>query len=84
MSEHAREWFDLDELAESPHMTYAMDVWKDKQELIPAITHVDGTCRIQTVTKEQNENYFNLIEEFYKLTNIPMVLNTSFNLGGEL
>lgn len=83
MLEHAREWFDLDDLAESPHMTYAMDVWKDKQELIPAITHVDGTCRIQTVTKEQNENYFNLIEEFYKLTNIPMVLNTSFNLGGE-
>jgi carbamoyltransferase len=52
-------------------------------EKIPSVIHVDGTCRIQTVTKEQNTHYYELIEEFYKQTNIPILFNTSFNLGGE-
>ena len=55
----------------------------EKQHLIPAVTHVDGTGRLQTVTKEQNALYWQLIHEFHKLTNIPVVLNTSFNLKGE-
>jgi len=46
---------------------------------IPGVTHIDGTARIQTVTKQFNEKYYNLINEFYKLTGIPMLLNTSFN-----
>lgn len=83
MLEHAREWFDMDRLDESPYMTYAVDVLPDKQESIPSITHVDGTCRIQTVTEEQNEHYYNLISEFNKLTGVPIVFNTSFNLGGD-
>ena len=57
-------------------------VFKVKQKNIPGITHVDNTCRIQTLKKEQNYHYYNLINEFYKLTNIPILLNTSFNLAG--
>lgn len=81
--ENAREWFDMDRLEESPHMMYAVDVWEDKRDLIPSITHVDGTCRIQTLRKEYNPNYYELIEEFYKLTNVPILFNTSFNLAGD-
>ena len=81
--EHAKEWFDMNRLEESPHMMYAVDVLEDKMDLIPAITHVDGTCRIQTLKKEYNPNYYNLIEEFYKLTGVPILFNTSFNLAGD-
>lgn len=81
--EKAPEWFDMASLKESPFMTCAVDVKPDKQSKIPAITHVDGTCRIQTLTKKQNPAYYNLIKEFEKLTNIPILFNTSFNLAGE-
>jgi carbamoyltransferase len=47
------------------------------------LVHADGTCRIQTVTHEQNKNYYNLIKGFYERTGVPMIFNTSFNLGGE-
>ena len=70
-------------LEESPHMTYSFRAKKENKEQISAVIHVDNTCRIQTVTKEQNKNYYDLINEFYKLTNIPLVGNTSFNLAGE-
>ena len=73
----------MDKLQESPHMTYAIDVHEDKRDLIPSINHVNNTCRIQTVTQKQNENYYNLISEFHKLTGTPIVLNTSFNLAGD-
>ena len=56
---------------------------EDKKKIIPCITHVDGTCRIQTLTKTQNKNFYELIELFYKKTNVPILFNTSFNLGGE-
>lgn len=83
MLEYAKDWFDMDKLQESPHMTYAIDVHEDKRDLIPSINHVNNTCRIQTVTQKQNENYYNLISEFHKLTGTPIVLNTSFNLAGD-
>ena len=50
-----------------------------KSDNVPGITHVDGTARIQTVNKEFNEKFYNIINEFYKITGIPMLLNTSFN-----
>ena len=81
--EKAHEWFDMAGLEESPFMMYAMDVWPDKQEQIQAITHVDGTCRIQTVTEEQNPHYYKLIQEFEKITGVPILFNTSFNLAGD-
>jgi len=79
--ENMREWFELDQ--ESPFMLLAAQVVRDKQKLIPSVTHVDGTCRIQSVTKEANGKYYDLINEFKKLTGVPLILNTSFNLGGE-
>jgi carbamoyltransferase len=84
MLEHVHDWFDMQGLEESPFMMFAVDVIKDKQDLIPCVTHVDGTCRIQTVTEKQNLNFYNLINEFYKLTSVPMLFNTSFNLAGEV
>jgi len=81
--EKANEWFDMAGLEESPFMMYAMDVWPDKQNQLQAITHIDGTCRIQTVTEEQNPHYYKLIQEFEKITGVPILFNTSFNLAGD-
>ena len=75
LEEYYKEWFDTPE--PSPYMSRIVKVKKPKE--VPGITHVDGTARIQTVNKEQNEKYYNLINEFYKITGVPMVLNTSFN-----
>jgi carbamoyltransferase len=83
LKEHANDWFNMAGLEESPFMMYAVDVLPNKVKEIPCITHVDNTCRIQTVTKEQNEHYYKLIEEFFKITNVPILFNTSFNLAGE-
>ena len=83
MQEHFEEWFDTYGMEESPFMMYAMDFKLEKHGECPAITHVDGTCRIQTVTKEQNETYHTLIDEFRKITGVPILFNTSFNLAGE-
>ena len=82
LKEEAKKWFDLKSLNESKFMMFAVDVFKDKQSLIPAITHIDGTCRVQTVSEEDNKNFYNLIKEFYKITNVPILFNTSFNLAG--
>jgi carbamoyltransferase len=83
LKENVHEWFDMRGLDESPFMMYAVDVIEDKKDLIPSIVHVDGTCRVQTVTPEQNLHYYNLISEFNKLTNVPILFNTSFNLAGD-
>ncbi len=83
LHEYADEWFDMRGLKESPHMMYAMYCNEGYQEKIPAIVHVDGTCRIQTLKKEQNPVFYEMIEEFNKQTGIPILFNTSFNLGGE-
>jgi carbamoyltransferase len=81
--EYANEWFDMIGLSESPYMCYSLDCRPEKNKYIPAIVHVDNTCRIQTVTEEQNYHFYNLIYSFYKLTNVPILLNTSFNLAEE-
>jgi carbamoyltransferase len=81
LEEEATKWFDMKQLKDSKFMMYAVDVLKDKQELIPAITHVDGTCRIQTLSKEDNPHFYELINEFNKITGVPILFNTSFNLA---
>ena len=60
-------------------MLFAYDTIESKRPFIPAVTHVDGTSRIQTVRQEVNPKYHRLIKEFEKLTGVPIVLNTSFN-----
>lgn len=83
LEEHARDWFDLKNLQSTPFMMYAVNVLPSKLDQIPAITHVDGTCRVQTVSENDNKNYYNLINAFYKKTGIPVLFNTSFNLAGD-
>ena len=70
-------------MEDSPSMMYAVECLKGVEDKIPSVIHVDGTCRIQTVTKEQNEHYYNLISAFEKLSDTPILFNTSFNLGGD-
>ena len=55
------------------------NVKKNKIKIVPAITHIDGTARFQSVKVDLNERFYKLINEFYKITNVPIVLNTSFN-----
>ena len=81
--EKVNEWFDLQGREDSPHMMYAVECLPGVQEKIPSVIHVDGTCRIQTVTEDENEHYYKLISAFEKLSNVPILFNTSFNLGGE-
>lgn len=83
MLEHAHDWFEMLQLKESPWMSFAIKAKDIAYEKVPTLVHADGTCRIQTVTEEQNKNYYNLIKGFYERTGVPIIFNTSFNLGGE-
>jgi carbamoyltransferase len=83
LKEDVHEWFDLRGMEETPHMMYAVNCKPGIKEKIPAIIHVDDTCRIQTVTENQNPNYYRLISKFKERTGCPIIFNTSFNLGGE-
>jgi carbamoyltransferase len=81
MIEHAREYFECDENA-YPFMLFNFKVRKDKREIIPAVTHVDNSSRIQTVSPEDNYVFHSILREFKDLTGVAVVLNTSFNLRG--
>lgn len=83
MEEYVHDYFDMRGLAKSPFMMYAVNVKGGIEKVIPAITHVDNTCRIQTITEQQNKHYYELIKEFYIKTGVPILFNTSFNLAGE-
>ena len=75
--EHKREWFGNN--IENPYMSNVEDILPEKRNLIPAVTHFDGTGRVQTVSKSINKDYHNLITKFYEKTRVPILLNTSFN-----
>ncbi len=77
LSEHVNEWFEIDDKV--PFMMKVYQIKEDKRSIIPAVTHVDGSGRLQTVNKELNSKYYSLIKEFNKITDVPVILNTSFN-----
>lgn len=83
LEEDVHEWFDLRGMESSPTMMYAVNCQPGIEEKIPAIIHIDGTCRIQTVSREQNPHYYDIIKTFKEKTGTPIIFNTSFNLGGE-
>ena len=86
LEERAGDYFALAEAARhypARFMLYVTDVHEDKRDVLPAITHVDGTGRLQTVKRDLNPKYYRLIETFGEATGVPVVLNTSFNLKGE-
>ena len=79
LEEYVSEYFDLN--IPSPYMLFVAKV--KKPDKIPAVTHVDGTGRLQTVSREANPLYYDLIIDFYKITGVPVVVNTSMNVRGE-
>lgn len=79
LEEYVSDYFDID--IPSPYMLLVTKV--KKPDKIPAVTHVDGTGRLQTVSKESNALYYELISEFFKISDIPVVINTSMNVRGE-
>lgn len=81
LEERVSDYFDLDQ--PSPFMLLVADVHPEKREEIPAVTHVDGSARIQTINHEQNSKYYDLIKEFENKTGCPVIINTSFNVRGE-
>lgn len=86
LQEKTAEYFDVDGSNHEPLTAYMLAVFpvrKDKKKIIPAVTHVDGTGRLQVVTKKQNPRYYALIKAFGDLTGVYVLMNTSFNLKGE-
>ena len=81
LAERAPEIFE--DYAESPFMLLALDVKPEWRERIPAVVHVDGTARLQTVTEDTNPRLYRLLKEFDELTGVPVLVNTSFNVKGE-
>ncbi len=80
LADKASEWFEID--CESPYMLLVAQVREGKRT-IPSVTHVDNSARLQTVTREQSPLYYGVIEEFAKITGVPVIINTSFNVRGE-
>lgn len=77
LKEHVSSWFEED--GDVPFMMQVLQIREDKRSLIPAVTHVDGSGRLQTVYKQTNPRYWALIDSFREISGVPMVLNTSFN-----
>jgi carbamoyltransferase len=81
LAEHVHEYFDAD--VESPTMLFASTVRDDKRKLLPSITHIDGSARPQTVRREDNPLFYDLIKSFAEISGVPVIINTSFNIRGE-
>ncbi len=80
LEEHISEYFEIDR--PSPYMLLVAQVREDKR-MIPSVTHVDGSARIQSVSRDENPLYYDLIEAFRQRTGCPVIINTSFNVRGE-
>ena len=86
LAECAEKYFDLPHATQhhpARYMLYVVPVRENHHATLPAITHVDGTGRLQTVFRDQSPRYYKLIERFGQATGVPVILNTSFNLKGE-
>lgn len=83
MNEYVGEYFEGKESILDKYMLKVSIAKKEKKDQIEGVVHVDGTSRVQSVKKEDNSKYYNLINEFYKITGIPMIIDTSFNAAGE-
>ncbi len=83
LKERAHEYFDMPAGMDAPYMLLVPSVRPEAREKIPAVTHQDGTGRVQTVTEEHNPRYYRLIRRFGDLTGVPVLINTSFNVRGE-
>lgn len=86
LEERSREYFKLDQPEKhypARYMLLVADIPEDKQPAIPAVTHVNGTGRLQTIKRETNPWYYRIVEKFGERTGVPVLLNTSFNLRGE-
>jgi len=86
LAECAENYFDLSQAQyhhPARYMLYVVPVRESQRSVLPAITHVDGTGRLQTVFQNQSPRYYKLIQRFGQATGVPVVLNTSFNLKGE-
>ncbi|HET6884019.1 MAG TPA: carbamoyltransferase [Pirellulales bacterium] len=81
LEEEAANWFERSYMA--PFMLFVFDVRPKKADLIPAVRHVDGTARVQTINRNQNPAYYDLIHAFFRRTGVPVLVNTSFNTRGE-
>jgi carbamoyltransferase len=81
LEEHTSEYFEIDRPC--PYMLMVPQVKQDKQSVIPAVTHVDGSARLQTVGRDLNPRFYSLISEFGRRTGVPVLLNTSFNVNKE-
>ena len=77
LRDHVSSWFETDD--DVPFMMQVYQIREDKRAAIPAVTHVDGSGRLQTVTQHANATYYKLIDAFREITGVPMLLNTSFN-----
>lgn len=77
LEEEKLNWFSTNFF--NPYMSCVENIHKDKRHIIPGVTHIDGTGRVQSVARNLNANFYNLIEEFFKISKIPILLNTSFN-----
>ena len=82
IEEEVQDWFTMP-VDKSPHMLFNSLVVEDKKERIPSVVHEDGSARVQTVSEINNKKVYMLLQEFFKETGVPVLLNTSFNLGGE-
>ena len=82
LKENVQDYFEFKD-HDSPFMLFVPKIKKEMKDKIPSLVHIDGTCRIQSVTKEDNGAYYDLIKEFKNITGVPLIIDTSFNLAGD-